>query len=58
MLSAVKHQLAQTILSQAPRLTRRTLAMVPNKLKLEVMQKVLSLALKQQLQQAGYRALF
>jgi predicted lipid carrier protein YhbT len=51
MLSAVKHQLAQTILSQAPRLTRRTLAVVPNKLKLEVIQKVLSLALKQQLQQ-------
>jgi O2-independent ubiquinone biosynthesis accessory factor UbiT len=51
MLNAVKHQLAQTILSQAPRLSRHSLALVPDKLKHEAIRKVLELGLKPQLQQ-------
>jgi O2-independent ubiquinone biosynthesis accessory factor UbiT len=51
MLSAVKHQLAQTILNQAPRLSRHSLALVPQKYKHEAIRKVLGLGLKHSLQQ-------
>ncbi|ABE54328.1 conserved hypothetical protein [Shewanella denitrificans OS217] len=51
MLSAVKHQLAQTILNQAPKLSRHSLALVPQKYKHEAIRKVLELGLKHSLQQ-------
>lgn len=51
MFSTMKQQLAQAILSQAPRLTRHSLAVVPNKVKLEAIQKMLAMGLKQPLQQ-------
>ena len=51
-MSGISQQLASRVLDLAPRVSKKSLALVPDKLKLDLLSKLLNLMLKPQIEQA------